>query len=174
MLRRCGFDFTVKCVPVAELTDFPDLTLLPQENARRKAAAAAEVYPGELILGADTMIIFNNRAVGKPADIENAAQMLREFSGRSHEVITGVALICRNRGICECWSEVSQVSFKNISDETIADYLKKVQVLDKAGAYAIHEHGGMIISGYSGELANIIGLPLKKLQLRLQSLLADQ
>ncbi len=174
LLRRCGFDFTVRCAPAEELRDFPELRLLPQENAGRKSAAVADMYPGDLVLGADTMIIFNGRAVGKPADIDEAAKMLREFSGKSHDVITGTALICRERGIAEYWSEVSRVDFKNISDEIIADYLQKVHVLDKAGAYAIQEYGEMIISGYSGELENIIGLPLKKLQSRLNSLLIVQ
>ncbi len=174
LLRRCGFDFTVKSVPAEELTDFPDLSLLPQENARRKAAAAAELYPDDLILGADTMIIFDGKAVGKPADIADAERILREFSGRSHNVVTGVALISRRHHICDVWSETSQVGFKSVSDAVIRDYIRRVDVLDKAGAYAIQECGDMIIAGYSGELANIVGLPLIKLQQKLHRILNTQ
>ncbi len=174
LLRRCGFDFTVKCVPAEELGDFPELALLPQENARRKAAAAAEFYPDDLILGADTMIIFDGKAIGKPADAADAAEILRNFSGKAHDVVTGIALICRSRNICELWSETSQVRFKTLDDATVKSYIRQVDVLDKAGAYAIQEHGEMIIAGYSGELENIIGLPLKKLQMRLNELLSGQ
>ena len=90
--------------------------------------------------------------------------LLRNFSGKCHEVVTGVALICQQTGVCEVWSETSTVKFKTLSDTVIREYLSEVQVLDKAGAYAIQEHGEAIVESFSGELENIVGLPLKKLQ----------
>ena len=162
LLRRCGFDFKVITADTGELTTAPDLRQLPELNARLKAAAVAALYPDACVLGADTMILFDYRAVGKPADLTEAAQFLREFSGRTHEVITGIAL-CRPGGSCESWHEVSRVRFKELTEAVIAEYLRLVPVLDKAGAYAIQEHGDMIVAEYSGELENIIGLPLQKL-----------
>ena len=172
LLQRCGFDFTVRTADVEELTSFPQLSLLPQENARRKALKVAEKFPDALVLGADTMIIFADQAVGKPRDLAEAAEFLRRFSGRTHEVITGLALLCPVREIAEVWSEVSQVTFKKISDDVIAEYLDKVPVLDKAGAYAIQEHGDMIVANHTGELENIIGLPLRRLNEKLHRFLA--
>lgn len=163
LLRRCGFDFTVVTADTEELTTAADLRLLPEQNAWRKARAVAATHPDALVLGADTMILFDGKAVGKPADLSEAARFLQEFSGRTHEVVTGLAL-CFPDGTSDLWHEVSQVRFKELSAAGIAEYLRLVPVLDKAGAYAIQEHGDMIVADYSGELENIIGLPLQRLQ----------
>lgn len=164
LLRQCGVDFSVEISPVKELDNAPDITALPQLNAALKAAAAADRNPEKWVLGADTMIVFENSAIGKPADLAEAAHFLRRFSGKSHQVITGMALICRSKQVEEVWSETSVVTFKNLSDEVIREYLDKVEVLDKAGAYAIQEHGEVIVEKFSGEIENIVGLPLKKLR----------
>ena len=164
LLRQCGVDFSVEISPVQELDNAPDITALPQLNAALKAAAAADRNPEKWVLGADTMIVFENSAIGKPADLAEAAHFLRRFSGKSHQVITGMALICRSKQVEEVWSETSVVTFKNLSDEVIREYLDKVEVLDKAGAYAIQEHGEVIVEKFSGEIENIVGLPLKKLR----------
>lgn len=164
LLSGCGIDFTVQIPQIVESDSGDDLYLIPQKNAELKASEVAAIHPDAWILGADTMIIFGNRVVGKPADLTQAAQFLREFSGKSHEVVTGMALIHRAGNICEVWSESSLVHFKKLSDEVIRQYLSLVPVLDKAGAYAIQEHGELIVEEFSGELENIVGLPLKKLQ----------
>lgn len=168
LLRRCGVSFSVKTVDVQELTDFEPLALLPEQNAILKASAAAQTEPDSWVLGADTMIIFNGRAIGKPASLTEAFEMLRSFSGCTHEVITALALINLNKNVNYSWSESSEVTFKKLSPETIDLYLKSVGVMDKAGAYAIQEHGELIIDHFSGEVENIIGLPLKKLQILLK------
>lgn len=168
LLRRCGVDFAVKTTDTRELTEFEPLTLLPEKNALIKAAATAETEPDSWVLGADTMIIFNGRAIGKPGSQSEAFEMLRDFSGSTHKVITGLALINLSKQITCSWSECSEVTFKKLSPETIDLYLKSVGVMDKAGAYAIQEHGELIIDHFSGEVENIIGLPLKKLQILLK------
>jgi len=164
LLQSCAVDFTVKVAPVNELDRAEDLRHLPQDNALLKAQAVAVDHPQSLVIGADTMIIFDGKAIGKPADLDEAAAFLRAFSGKSHEVVTGVALICREKQICEVWSEVSVVKFKTLSEAVISEYLRQVRVLDKAGAYAIQEHGELIVESFTGEVENIVGLPLKKLQ----------
>ena len=106
LLRQCGVDFSVEISPVQELDNAPDITALPQLNAALKAAAAADRNPEKWVLGADTMIVFENSAIGKPADLAEAAHFLRRFSGKSHQVITGMALICRSKQVEEVWSMV--------------------------------------------------------------------
>ena len=168
LLRRCGVDFTVQSVDIEELTVAGDIALVPEINARNKALAVASANPGCWVLGADTMIIFENRAIGKPADMADAFALLKSFSGRTHEVITGMALLNKEEDIAEVWSCKSEVKFKKLSDAVIKEYLKCVPVLDKAGAYAIQDHGELIVERFSGEMENIIGMPLKKLQLLLK------
>ena len=97
--------------------------------------------------------------------------MLKMLSGKTHQVITGVALVWKEKNISEVWSEISEVRFKTLSDEAIAQYTAMVNTLDKAGAYAIQEHGDLIIDRFDGELENIIGLPLVRLKLQLRKLL---
>lgn len=163
LLRQCAVDFTVEVSPAEELASAGDIRQLPELNAALKAAAVADKNPDSWVLGADTMIVFENSAIGKPADLAEAAGFLRAFSGREHQVITGMALICRSKNIEELWSETSVVRFKTLDEKTISEYLAQVEVLDKAGAYAIQERGDLIVEEFSGELENIIGLPLKKL-----------
>ena len=162
LLQRSNVAFSVCTADVPELEKASDMRDLPRLNALRKALAVSIMNPEQMVLGADTMILFENRAIGKPRDISDAFRMLREFSGKEHEVITGVAL-CLNGKEKSSWSEQSRVYFKKLSDEMIEYYLSKVMVLDKAGAYAIQEHGDLIIESFSGEEENIIGLPLQKL-----------
>ena len=96
--------------------------------------------------------------------------MLKTLSGKTHQVITGVALICESRNIREVWSEITNVHFKELSDDTIRQYIQQVYTLDKAGAYAIQEHGDLIIDHIDGEIENVIGLPLIRLKQRLQQI----
>ena len=167
LLQRCGVDFSVCTADVPELETAQNLRDLPRLNALKKAMAVSFLHPDKLVLGADTMIIFENQAVGKPRDMADAFRLLRDFSGKEHEVITGIAF-CSGGKEESSWSESSVVQFKELSDETIESYLSKVEVLDKAGAYAIQEHGELIIESFSGELENIVGLPLRKLTAFLQ------
>lgn len=164
LLAKCNVEFTVETADVRELDSGDDLEELPGKNAMLKAAQTAEKFPDALVLGADTMIIFDGRAIGKPENPEDAANMLKNFSGRTHSVITGMALVSKNRNICESWHCISEVLFRKLDAETIKEYLEKVYVLDKAGAYAIQEYGEMIVERFSGEIENITGLPLVKLQ----------
>ena len=164
LLRRCGIDFAVEISDAEELDFAENISELPALNALAKAAAVADRHPTSWVLGADTMIIFENRAIGKPADLDEAAEFLQRFSGKTHQVITGMALICRATQNEFVWSEVSEVKFKTLTADIVAHYLDKVTVLDKAGAYAIQEYGDLIVEHFTGELENIVGLPLKKLR----------
>lgn len=164
LLQNIGAEFCVKTVDVEELGFFDPLEKLPERNALLKASAVADSETASWVLGADTMIIFDGRAIGKPRDLSDAFKMLESFSGRTHAVISGMALVNRAQDEVILWSEKSLVTFKTLAQQIIREYLDKVEVLDKAGAYAIQEHGDMIVECFTGELENIIGLPMKKLQ----------
>ena len=99
--------------------------------------------------------------------------MLLHMSGRSHNVVTGVCMACRNRQIRICFADVSKVFFKEIGLETIRHYMSLVNVMDKAGAYAVQEHGELIIDRFEGSVNNVIGLPVERIAetLRLNGLL---
>ena len=162
LLARLVSDFETVTPQVAELVyaDIPgDLVVL---NAAIKAAAVVKEYPNATVIGADTVIVFNRRIIGKPCDLAEARSILKALSGNTHEVLTGVSVVLPN-GCSERYLERTRVVFKPYSDEVVDAYLQRVNVLDKAGAYGIQEHGEMLLDHYEGELENIIGLPLKRL-----------
>lgn len=130
------------------------------DNAALKADWVASRNPGAVVLGADTTVALGDEALNKPADLASATRMLRRLSGRTHRVFTGVALRQDERNLRLDDVAVAEVTFKPLSDAEINAYLERVHVLDKAGAYAIQEHGEMLVSSYTGELSTIVGLPL--------------
>ena len=174
LLGSLGIPFEIRSAKVKELEQADtvcSVSLLPQKNACLKADAVALQYPGDVVLGADTAIVFEDRMIGKPRDLSEAREILSLLSGRTHQVITGIALIRKGENeFCREWSEISEVVFKPFGADVIEEYISKVHVLDKAGAYAIQEYGEMIISRYTGELNNIIGLPLTCLKEELRTL----
>ena len=162
LLSSCGVDFFIESAESDELENLCGraINFLPQENALLKAAAVAEKYPDETVLGADTLVLLDGKALGKPGSEEEAENMLRSLSGKTHAVVTGTAFVCIRKKICDVQHTVSYVTFKKLSDEIIKEYIKKVYTLDKAGSYAIQEYGDMIIEKLDGELENVIGLPI--------------
>ena len=163
ILADAGFAFTVVPVNCREYTDLDGISPVdvPLLNAVLKARTAAATHPGAMVLGADTAIIAGNRMIGKPADITEAAEMLLSFSAASHSVVTGTALVLPD-GSLECFSDITKVFFKAVSPDTVQEYLEKVNVLDKAGAYAIQEYGDMLIDHIEGSFSNVEGLPAEK------------
>ena len=163
LLKKLGFPFAAETAHVTELEQADEtcsVSLLPEINSKLKAEAVSSRHPDDTVIGADTSIILDDKILGKPRDLPDARRVLTLLSGRSHQGVTGVTVMRRgSRPFLRSWSDISTVTFKTLSPEIIEDYLSKVNVLDKAGAYAIQEHGDMIISGFTGDLDNIIGLP---------------
>lgn len=137
-------------------------------NAQRKAFAVAERYPNHLVIGADTLVFLEGKLMGKPESLEMAREFLRRLSGRVHEVVTGVCLFQREMSRMHLFSEVTRVRFLRFGDAVIEDYLAQVQVLDKAGGYAIQEQGHLLVEQVEGSLSNVIGLPVEALRLALR------
>jgi septum formation protein len=132
-------------------------------NALRKAMTVAFKQPRELILGADTVVCLENRIFGKPADYADAERMLAQLQGREHLVITGVCLLRRVPPWKALFTETTRVKFRPLSRPQIRSYLRRVNPLDKAGAYAIQEHGDRVVAGIAGSYSNVMGLPVEKL-----------
>lgn len=147
---------------VDELTEGdPDAVVL--ENARRKARAGRALAPdAALVLGADTEVVLHGRILGKASDTGAARERLRALSGRTHEVLGAVALIDageRERSLLER----TRVSFVEIGDDLLQLYLDSGEWRDRAGAYAVQGLGSTLVDRIDGELANVIGLPIRAL-----------
>lgn len=142
--------------------------LVPEYIAEQKALAVAgqlrkeqKLKTDTVILAADTIVVLNNKIIGKPEDRSDAQNILRQLSGRTHEVVTGVCIM--KAGKKDLFHSTTKVHFNELSDEQINLYIDLYQPFDKAGAYAIQEWIGMVgISGIEGDLYNVIGLPINK------------
>ena len=156
ILRQLGVAFEVVEPQVEELTE-GDPHELVVENALLKLRAV----PGERVLAADSMVVWNGRAHGKPADAAEAERWLRELSGRWHEVMGGIAL--REHGQERTDLAVTRVRFRDLSEADVARYLDSGEWHDRAGGYAIQELGAMLVEGIEGDWFNVVGLPVPAL-----------
>jgi septum formation protein len=168
LLRQLNLDFQV--IP-GKLTEVFDDQLSPWElcqlNAHRKARVIAKRHPDALVLGADTLVFLDHEVMGKPANLADAKRMLTRLQGRTHQVVTGISLIHLRAHRERTFAVSTDVTFRHLTAEQINDYFTKVNPLDKAGAYAIQEHGDRIVSEISGSYSNVVGLPIEQLQAEL-------
>lgn len=161
MLKDAGIPFTVIPADIDEHGIQAETTAeLPERIALAKAESVARLHPNRLVLAADTIVCLEDVIFGKPRDMADAVRTLQQLSGKTHQVITGVALLQGNHR--ECWHALSNVTFRTLTPSAIQAYFDLVNPLDKAGAYAIQEHGEMIISAIGGLRSNIVGLPIEE------------
>jgi len=135
---------------------------LPIHIAREKAQSIrAELSHERIILAADTVVVLDQRVIGKPKDRSHAIQILQALSGNRHQVITGVVILKGEKEIS--FADVTDVVFHHLTIEQIQFYVDKYQPYDKAGAYAIQEWIGVIgIKSISGDFYNVMGLPVSR------------
>jgi septum formation protein len=165
LLRQLELEFQVLPSDAAEIFDGQLSPLeLCQLNAHRKARAVAKKIPDALVLGADTLVFLDRKIFGKPRDLADARRMLSQLQGRRHQVVTGVCLMHLRAHRERLFAASTDVTFLPLTERQINDYLGQMNPLDKAGAYAIQEHGEMIVSEISGSYSNVVGLPLEKLK----------
>ena len=167
LLREAGPAFASMRIMTSHVEEGGD----PLENALLKAEAVARMNPQAVVIGADTVIRFEGETIGKPADLEHAKRILAKLSGRTHDVATGVCVRCIEADFLVRFEETTHVTFRALTPEAIDKYVRDVNVLDKAGAYAIQEHGEDIIESVSGSLTNVIGLPVERLKETVEYLL---
>ena len=128
----------------------------------RKARAVAAEHPGAAVVGSDTVVVLDGVPLGKPQDEADARRMLAALSGRTHEVVTGVALALPNGRVLRD-ATVTRVRFAPLSDAEIAAYIATGEPMDKAGAYGIQGKGALLVEGIRGDFFNVMGLPLLRL-----------
>jgi septum formation protein len=158
-------------VVVSHVTEVQGDHVTPRElvriNAYRKARAVAREFPDSLVIGADTVVCLENRIFGKPLDLEDASRMLQELEGQTHEVITGVCLVHLREHRQKVFADSTSVRFRPLTSGQIRNYLSQINPLDKAGGYAVQEHGDALVETISGSLSNVVGLPLEMLRTEL-------
>jgi len=164
LLEALGFELVVRPVDVDESVDGDETpSAYVRRLARTKAAAAAALdvaQPGELVLGADTIVVADGEMLGKPSGPDDARRMLRLLSGREHEVRTGVALRGLDRGFEEVVEETTRVRFAPLAEEEIDWYVGTGEPLDKAGAYAVQGRGALFVEAVYGSYSCVVGLPI--------------
>ena len=170
LLAQAGYAFEVHSVNIPEdpLPDEDPIAYVTR-LAREKAQAAFDELgdPQAVVLGADTTVTLDNHILAKPEDAADAARMLRLLSGRTHRVITGVAVVTGKTA--EVAAEVTAVRFLTLSDEEIAAYVATREPMDKAGAYAIQGRAARWIPRVDGCYFNVVGLPLALVSVLLES-----
>jgi len=169
LLKQIGLDFEV--IP-SNFDESRVCTSNPTESAQQAAIAKAKAVAKKLsegiVIGADTIVVYAGEVMGKPKDQSDAVRMLKQLSGKKHEVITGVALVNARDNREYVWSESTLVWFRKLSDMEIKKYVESGQPMDKAGAYGIQGRAAAFVEKIDGCYFNVVGLPLASLVAKLK------
>ena len=163
LLAKMGYTFETLVPDVDEHVSGPAREVVDILSRRKADAAAAQLSDG-IIIASDTLVSMNGDVLGKPADEADAFRMLRELSGRTHEVFTGVTLIDAGSGRSLSQVVCTQVRFRDLSDEEIWAYIRTGEPMDKAGAYAIQGGARAFVEEFIGSYENVIGFPVDDIQ----------
>lgn len=167
LLQQVVSDFEIVPSDAPEVHD-EQLTAweMAQVNAYRKARVVAKKFPDAIVLGADTLVYLDQetKLFGKPASRADAECMLNDLQGRVHAVITGVCLLHLRGHRQKVFAEWTDVRFHPLTAQQIKEYLSLMNPLDKAGAYAIQEHGERIVAEIFGSYSNVVGLPMERVR----------
>ena len=170
LLAGLDLDFEVKVIKGID-ESYPE-TMAPDKVAQYIAAKKADAYvpaihEDDLVITADTVVIVDNDILGKPHDKSEAKAMLRRISGRSHQVVTGVCLVTKDKR--REFSVSTDVTFRSLSESEIDYYVSHYRPFDKAGAYGIQEWIGYVgVTGLNGSYFNVMGLPVQRIYSELQ------
>ncbi len=160
ILERAGIPFVVR---PADVEESPLPGEEPRAHVERLAQAKAEAVPagdGDIVLGADTVVVIDGEILGKPDSAEDAVRMLRRLSGREHAVMTGICL--RNASRCVVDTETTGVRFVPLTEQEIREYVASGEPMDKAGAYAVQGLASKFIDRIDGCYFNVVGLPVAR------------
>ena len=168
LLANMGLDFEVIVSDAEESAVDKSVPtgIYVQELAFLKAAAVAKKIikrKNAIIISADTAVVSDGEILGKPEDEDDAFDMLRALSGRTHTVYSGFCVMRLSDGRTVCKDVATEVTFKNLSDERIRRYIKTGEPMDKAGAYGIQALGAMLVEKINGDYFNVVGLPVAEL-----------
>ncbi|MFN4258124.1 MAG: Maf family protein [Gemmataceae bacterium] len=165
LMEKAGYSFAVLPAHIDEPTEAIDgnIRQYVQHVAWLKAAAVAPRVAGGIVIAADTVGWCDDQVIGKPADEADARRILRQLSGRTHELWSGVVLWRRPDDLQLCWQEVSHVILKPLSDAELDAYLATRTWRGCSGAYAIQEHNDPFLTVVQGTISNVVGLPMETL-----------
>lgn len=162
LMELAGYDFEVICADIVEVV--PE-EAMPQEVvmslALQKAQAVAAEHKEAVVIGSDTVVALDGKILGKPHSEQEACEMLRSLSGRTHKVFTGVAIVCG--GKVKNFFDETDVEFYSLSDDEIKKYVATGEPTDKAGAYGIQGKGSVLVKRINGDFFSVMGLPIAKL-----------
>lgn len=162
LMELAGYDFEVICADIVEVV--PE-EAMPQEVvmslALQKAQAVAAEHKEAVVIGSDTVVALDGKILGKPHSEQEACEMLRSLSGRTHKVFTGVAIVCG--GKVKNFFDETDVEFYSLGDDEIKKYVATGEPTDKAGAYGIQGKGSVLVKRINGDFFNVMGLPIAKL-----------
>jgi len=172
--EQMGIPFTQKVIPVEEV--FPNalsgVSIVEYLVKLKAQAFESSIEDNQLVITADTIVWHQNQCLGKPADEYEAKQMLSQLSNSTHQVITAVGFLQKNKW--ESLHCISEVRFKSISEKAITDYIETGSPMDKAGAYGIQDSFGMChINSIQGSYTNIIGLPVAQVLEKIEEILKN-
>ena len=174
ILKRAGYRFLVHASEIDEDgIDSSDPAEVARSLALKKAETVAGLYPDKPVVGADTIVVLDRKILNKPENRDEAVGMLRMLSGRTHRVLTGLALVWAVRGISRAVHEESRVTFRELDDWEIIDYVSSSEPMDKAGAYGIQDLGSVLVAGVEGCFFNVMGLPVSRLTVILKEALKE-
>lgn len=170
LLAKMGYEFICDAPEVDENVDgrADSIVALLSE---RKARAAAAKYKEGVVIASDTLVSLDGKGLGKPADEADAFRMLRQLSGRTHEVFSGVCMIDAHSGRCETRVARTGVIFRELTDDEINEYISTGEPMDKAGAYGIQGGAGKFVTGLDGTFENVMGFPVDIVDEMLKSFL---
>lgn len=169
LLEQMGLTFTMKTPNIDEkaYANLPP-ELMVEELSKEKALQVAKTEdPDTVVIGADTVVLLDDAVLGKPADEEDAVQMLTALSDREHIVCTGLTVVRGEKVVS--WVEGTKVYFHPLSEEDIQNYVRTGEPMDKAGAYGIQGYGAFLVEGIEGDYSNVVGLPIHRLGRMLKS-----
>lgn len=170
LLGALGVEFRVvtSSAPEPNTGDSPAEIVIRNAMIKRDDVAPRIDEPA-IIIAADTLVFYEEHVLPKPVDFDDARRMLRLLSGKTHQVLTGLALVDTETGQCVEGSETTDVTFRELGDDEIEHFVHIVEPLDRAGAYTVDGPGSLIVAAYRGCYQNVLGLPM----VRLNSLLGE-
>lgn len=163
LLGKMGLEFTTKSPEIDEeaIHGLPAQELVKALSRAKALHIAKNEDKDTIVIGSDTVVVLDGKILGKPADRQEAEEMLTALSGRSHEVCTGVTVCQGDKVVSQ--AEVTQVTFRALTPEEVQRYVRTGEPMDKAGAYGIQGYGALLVEGIRGDYSSVVGLPVCRL-----------
>ncbi|MDR2579907.1 MAG: Maf family protein [Fibromonadaceae bacterium] len=159
ILQQLGFEFRIEHPACDEAIHGIPIESIPEELAKRKALEVSARFPKDFVLGSDTLVFCDSKALSKPKNGEEAFEMLKMLKNKTHKVISGVAF-CKNNEVLFSNYACTQVIFRDYADSEILNYISTMEYADKAGAYGVQEKGARFVKSINGCFYNVMGLPV--------------